>query len=307
MSNNNNNKRSWDLYNDHVQCKESPERVDRQVHNTRTANFSLCNELNFPSPSTTYWHNRPEEIGLVSAPACLTDPFCSTSNTISSEVLLEQYSGDAAAAVYPATFAYSARQEQFRSPSGAFVSAYCSGYGAQIETRPTLAPHYQNENFFLSETLTYSSMNIQDPQACLLSASASSLVTSNWVSQNSSDSTLPTQAPQYQDQGILYEPSGNGQDYGGIFDESGSSSYPSSDMLGDFRQRMSQQDPCGFGSFHLTPDDTESSTPVDYLNTSSGPKELCSSQTALVSGFPEKPYDACFGMVGDKTRVEGKS
>lgn len=322
-------KRGWDLFNDHLNCNQSaaenkrtcaewppsleakpnldlpfssfssPEWSDRQVYSPRGANISLRNELGFSCPSTTYWCNHPEEIGQVGPPAsCLTDLSWSASNTIPSEVVLDQNSGNAVAALYPAASAYSINQEQPGIPSGAFVGAYWPRYEVQIATQQTLAQHYQNETSFSSRTLTYSSISIQDFPACPFSASGSSLIPPTWVSQSSWGSTSPTQPVEFQDKTVLHELSGNGPDYRESFAES-SGSYPSSDLQGVSQQCTSAQDASGFRSFNLALDDTESSDLVDYLNTSSGPKQLCSSQTALVSGFPEKPYDTCFGMVSD--------
>jgi hypothetical protein len=322
-------KRGWDLFNDHLDCNQSvaeskrictewppsleakpnldpsfssfssPEWSDRQVYSPRAANIGLCNELGFSDPSTTHWCDYPEEIGRIDPPAsCLTDLSWSASNTIPSEVVLDQNSGNAMAAVYPAASAYSINQEQLGIPSSTFVGAYWPRYEVQIATQQTLAQHYQNETSFSSTTLTYSSISIQDFPAHPFSASGTSLIPPTWVSQSSSGSTLPTQSVEFQDETILHELSRNGPDYQEYFAES-SGSYPSSDLQDVSQQCMGAQDANGFRSSNLALDDTESSDLVDYLNTSSEPKQLCSSQTALVSEFPEKPYDTCFGMVSD--------
>jgi hypothetical protein len=186
-------KRGWDLFNDHLDynqsaaenkriCTEwppsleakpnldfsfspfsSPEWLDRQAYSPRAANIGLCNELGFSDPSTTHWCNHPEEIGRIDPPAsCLTDLSWSASNTIPSEVVFDQNSGNAVATVYPAPSAYSINQEQLGIPSSPFVGAYWPRYEVQIATQQTLAQHYQNEISFSSTTLTYSSIGIQD-------------------------------------------------------------------------------------------------------------------------------------------------
>jgi hypothetical protein len=188
-------------------------------------------------------------------------------------------------------------QEQLGIPSSTFVGADWPRYEVQIATQQTLAQHYQNEISFSSTTLTYSSISIQDFPAHPFSASGTSLIPPTWVSQSSSGSTLPTQPVEFQDETILHELSRNGPDYQEYFAES-SGSYPS-DLQDVSRQCMGAQDATGFRSSNLALDDTESSDLVDYLNTSSEPKQLCSSQTTLVSEFPENPYDTCFGMVSD--------
>jgi hypothetical protein len=322
-------KRGWDLFNNHLNCNQpaaenkrtctewppsleakpnldfsfssfsSPECPDRQVYSPRAANISLRNELGFFCPSTTYRFNPLEETDRIGPPAsCLTDLSWSASNTIPSEVVLDQNSGNAVAAAYPAASAYSINQEQLGIPSGTFVGAHWPRYEVQIATQQTLAQHYQNETSFSSRTLTYSSISIQDFPACPFSASGSSLIPPTWVSQSSLGSTSPTQPVEFQDKSILHELSGNGLDYRESFAES-SGSYPSSDLQDVSQQCTSAQDASGFRSFNLALDDTESSDLVDYLNTSSEPKQLCSSQTALVSEFPEEPYDTCFGMASD--------
>ena len=280
---------------------------DRQVYNPSAANISLRNEFESSCPSTKYWCNHPEEIGRIGPPAsCLTDLSWSASNTIPSEVVLDQNSGNAAAAVYPAASAYSINQEQLGIPSGPLVGAHWPKHEVQIATQQTLVQHYQNETSFSQKTLTYSSTSIQDFPVHPFSASESSLTPHTWVSQSSRRSISPTQPVAFQDNTILHELSENVPDCRESPAES-SSSYPPSDLQAVSQQCTSAQDASTFRSFNLALDDTESSDPVDYLNTSSEPKQLCSSQTALVSGYPEKPYDTCFGMVSDQIRVEGKS
>jgi hypothetical protein len=322
------NKRGWDVFNDDLDCNQSvaenmrartewppsleakanlhlsfssfssSEWSDGQVHNPRAANISMRNKLGFSSPSTTYRCNHPEEIGRIGPPAsCLTDLSWSASNTIPSEVVLDQNSGNAVAAAYPAALGYSANQELLGIPSGTFVGAYWPGYEVQIVTQLTLAQHYQEETSFPSGTLTFPPISVQDFPACPFPASGSSLIPSTWVSQSSWGSISPTQPVEFQDKTMLYELSGNGPDYREYFAES-SGSYPSSNMQGGSRQCTSGQDTSGFGFFNLALDDTENSDLEDYLKTSNGPKQLCSSQTTL-SGFPQKPYDTCFGMVSD--------
>jgi hypothetical protein len=300
------NKRGWDLFNDHLDCNQSavenkrtcvewpsslkakpnldlsfssfssPEWSDRQVYSPKAANISC---------------NHPEEIGSIgpSVP-CLTDLSWSASNTIPSQIVLDQNSGNAVAAA----FAYSVSQEQHGIPSGTFVGANWPGYEVQIATQQTPAEHHQNETSFPSGTLTYPSISTQDFPPRPFSASGSSLIPPTWVSQSSWGSTSPTQPVEFQDTTILHELSGNGLDYREPFAEF-SGSYPSSDLQSVSRQCTSAQDASGVSSFNLALDDTESSDLVD--DTSSGPKQLYSSQTALVSGFPEKLYDTCFGMV----------
>ncbi|KAH0541601.1 hypothetical protein FGG08_003949 [Glutinoglossum americanum] len=293
------NKRDWDLFNDHIDYYQSDQSV--------AENKKPCIELSlsspewsdrqgFSSPSTAYWCNNPEETGWIGPPAsCVADPSWSASNTITYGDVLDQSSGNAIAAVYPAAFEYSANQEQLGVPSGTSLGADLSEYEAQIATQPTITQHDQNKTTFPSETLIYPPISIQNSPAYPFSASESSLIPSTWVSQTSSGSTSPTQLVEYQDKITLHGLSGNEPDIREFFDES-NGSYTSSDMQGGSRQFTSPQDAPRIRSFSLALDDTESSDLMDCLHTGTKPEQL-SSRAALVSGFSEKPYDTCFGMV----------
>jgi hypothetical protein len=134
------------------------------------------------------------------------------------------------------------------------------------------------------------------PGPCLidLSWSVSNPIPSEIVlGQNSGEPVV-----EYQDEVILHEISGNEPDYQEFFNES-SGIYPPSDMQGGSLQCTSVQDTSWFGSLNLPVEDIEGLDLAAYPNAGNEPKELPSSQTAFASGFHEKPYDTCLGMVID--------